>query len=250
MRGGVGLLCTGWGAVIVAAGVILGGAGIYVYHRYRKKKLAEAEDAIAQEQLRMQGFLERWNTMGKTLEDSDIPKALNLLKSTQECFDIVCNSLFRELAKPLMLLEDCYICRCPLVSPNQWLDIHDENLQVAENYKAQEHDVVASLKCSQMHMLHYQCLKEMWENKHRHCGICRIEFDMKQFRIVYRKLNDGKKRTEKGQHHFKKKHSNHPRRSSMIEIPLKNIDKPKSLYDFKTHAYSHPFTDDLQVNKL
>ena len=131
----VGVLFTGIGGINVAGGLLVGVITTKIYHLRRKQKLLEAEKALQEEIKNLKGFFERWKTIDKVLEDDDIPKALHLLSTSQESFDVVCNKLFKELEHPLMLLEKCYVCQSLLVPQKRFANLSQENLKIPRDYK-------------------------------------------------------------------------------------------------------------------
>jgi hypothetical protein len=184
---GVGLLFTGWGALILAGGVLAGVVCTKLYHTYHENQILEAERAIEEEKLKLKGFLERWNMIDKTLTEEDIPTALRLLHATQASFDIVCNKLFTELRNPLKLSEACYVCLEALVTPRDFINMSATNVQIPQGYEAQKDDVVYSTRCLQPHMVHQRCWRKMVGYPPLRCGTCRTVSEAKEWQIAFRK---------------------------------------------------------------
>lgn len=182
---GVGLLFSGWGALIIAGGAIAGVLCGGLYHAHRKSELKKVERKISRELAKLEGFFQRWHDLDKNLKQDDLSTILNLLNESEKACDIVCKEMFPALTEPMMLVDDCYVCHEALVPHNQ--EITPMDLKIPLGYKAQKGDVIASLNCEKKHLVHAHCYLEMREKGHRLCGLCRKEFhDNKSIQIVYR----------------------------------------------------------------
>lgn len=186
---GMGLLLTGWGALIIAGGALVGTIATGLYHHSREKSIAAAQLAMEQEIARNKGFFARWNMLDQALESSDLVTALDLLNSSQECFDIVCDKLFQEIQQPLHLSDQCYICLDDLLASHQLDVVSQYNLKIPKDYKAQCGDIVMAESCAKPHMIHFECYQSMSKALGpaapiRHCGTCRTPFT--KWKIAYR----------------------------------------------------------------
>lgn len=185
----VGLLLTGWGALIIAGGVVVGFVAAKMYHSHRQSELEQNEAKLREELKNLKGFFHRWHKIDETLQDSDIFVAIDALQKSQECFDIVCTKMFPRIQEPLQLLEDCYVCQQNLVTDVQHLtDAKRGHINVPIGYTARTGDVIVSTQCEKKHMLHYHCYSDMIKNHLTQCGICRKEFNPAHIQILYRKL--------------------------------------------------------------
>jgi hypothetical protein len=174
----LGILLTGFGALFLVLGTLVGGVGARCYYRYRKDKIEDLKSQFRRHQTEYESFFGRWEKLGDLLYLEDFRQMHSLAVQSQKHSHIfVCRS-FPELSGECPICLERFVCHgsqvrlTPLFSVTQ------------STKKPEKGDVVYSDQCELPHFVHFSCDEKFRSlnptanrEKSRTCIICNTKVE-------------------------------------------------------------------------